>query len=1596
MTQQSQPKSPQLDFGLVVPTFQQGEDLIDCINKAMAFLSDVASRFPPSNNQLRMSSNPRNQATIQDDPKIDEAPVAQQIMPLNSAFQTEDLDAYDSDCDDISLAKAVMMANLSSCDSNVLSAVPYFDTYSNDMTNQDVQEMSYFEHTHIVHFPVNKINSDSNIIHYSQYLQETQDAGIQNTNFYAPNDLLVLSLVEQMTNNVANLDKENQTNKMVNESLFAKLKRYKERVTIFEQIINVDSNNRGKLINSQMDDLILKRNAKFVALQQEIDTLKETLSNNVKEKDSLSNTLTVFKIKYKEKESTYIDKEIVLAKQNKELENILYKNDLETEIKQLNIDNEQLLNQIMSQEIMHIAVNSVDILDVNKSCVDECNKCLELETELLKKKDFIEKERCRKKESYFSGSCSNHVDLLKAPLFLWAEAVVIACYTQNRSLIRKHHNKTPYELLHDRKPDLSCLYVVGALCYPVNNGEDLEPTVSIGTPSSTIIDQDAPSTNTSQTTPETPAPVIPLSVEEADHDIKVTHMDNNPSFDILILEPSSKESSSRSYKEALTESSWTEAMQEEFNEFERLKVWELVPRPDRVMIITLKWIYKEEGIDFEESFTLVARLEAIRIFIAFAAHMNMVVYQMDVKTAFLNSILHEEVPSADRVKISSTNLRLETTVPQKEETFQVVIDIIMNFTCFKVFTIFADIPEIFMQQFWYTIKKLQGTNSYEFILANKKCKVDVEVFRKILDICPRVKGEEFTKLQNDDDTLTFLIDIGYKGLHHKYTNIENVDYPELIWEDFAYQIDHRRERKSRRKNMPYRRFIKVIINHFLKQHESLSNLMYHHYHTIKDGGIVSRLKFVRIKEDYYEYGLPNPDTMLNDAIKQSESYQIFLKYSTGQIPPKKSNRKGSHGKKTVDTHVADVDVSEESNPEPARKKTASRITVKKKVTISAADNIIPDLDVALELGKSISSSKAEEEEAARQVHATHARIVTESVFELAKKQSGNRSTRGVVIQDTSSAPKIKPAASKLKLKGVPSLTLEEQEAADIMQALKESKKTNRRQSGTGGSSEGIGRILEVPDESTVIFATSSEGTGTKPGVLDEKKEDDEKKNDTDDDKSIDLEMTNDEETDDEVLQEISDVAKADVEKTKKVKDDAKKAELPPTSSSLSDTSNVEINSLLDIKIQSKVPHIQSPFVLKVPVSVISNPSVLTPVQQSPSVIHATTLAPLSVFTKPHLRVPKLEKDVSELKKIDYSTEALATLKHITDLIQKHSKKPAPESSKIQTPSIELEPESEKSALEILKIKKEQDEKQKMPTYTIKSTDKAALKEFDQKSSLYQTMHANKSFNRNLANHRLYHVLMEALIDDENAMDKGVADTVKDHKREHDNDDEDPLAGPNQGKMTIKDEPRSLSLPRNHPPPRKPLKVVMDDVGEDVVRDDDQPQDTSEPKTRKNPNQEWFKQPSRPPTLDKLNWNNPEGDHYPFDLSKPLPLQEKTYTASITKAKAARYKIVGIEDMVPTLWSPIKFSVKSVSVKELHGYGHLEEIMVKRTNRKLYKFKKYDFVDLHLNDIEDMLLLAVQHKLFHLNESDVVKFIVALHMFTRNLVIKNMSRIYSLV
>nr|GEZ91153.1 hypothetical protein [Tanacetum cinerariifolium] len=325
----------------------------------------------------------------------------------------------------------------------------------------------------------------------------------------------------------------------------------------------------------------------------------------------------------------------------------------------------------------------------------------------------------------------------QALLFLWAEVVATACFTQNRSIIRLRHGNTPYELLENLgklqpKADIGIFIgyaptkkafriynrqtkrivetihvdfdeltamaseqsssgpalndmTLGTISSglvrtsssstsyvpPLRNDWDLlfqpmfdellnpPPSIdnqaheviapiakvipqvdddSTASPSSTTVDQDAPSPSKSLTTTEIQSSVISPDVGDDNLDMEVAHMGNDPLLGVPILEP-------KTYKEALTQSCWIKAMQEELNEFEHLEVWELVPRPDQVMVITLKWIYKvkldelggilknkahlvacgyrqEEGVDFEESFASVARLEAIRIFLAYATHKN--------------------------------------------------------------------------------------------------------------------------------------------------------------------------------------------------------------------------------------------------------------------------------------------------------------------------------------------------------------------------------------------------------------------------------------------------------------------------------------------------------------------------------------------------------------------------------------------------------------------------------------------------------------------------------------------------------------------------------------------------------------------------------------------------------------------------------------------------------------------------------------------------------------------------------------------------------------------------------------------------------------
>ncbi|GJX78666.1 hypothetical protein Tco_0326815 [Tanacetum coccineum] len=184
----------QLDLDLV-PKFLPTDDPIESLNKAMAFLSTANTlRHAQTKNQLRTSYNTRNQATIQDD----------------------DLDAFDSYCDEAPTTSAVFMANLSTYDSDVLS----------------------------------EITSDSNVISYDRYLKENENEIVKSTTSPEQHDAMIMFVIDEMSSQVAKCNAANMKNKIKNESLTIELKRYKEMVKFFDERQKFELTDKEKHIDS--------------------------------------------------------------------------------------------------------------------------------------------------------------------------------------------------------------------------------------------------------------------------------------------------------------------------------------------------------------------------------------------------------------------------------------------------------------------------------------------------------------------------------------------------------------------------------------------------------------------------------------------------------------------------------------------------------------------------------------------------------------------------------------------------------------------------------------------------------------------------------------------------------------------------------------------------------------------------------------------------------------------------------------------------------------------------------------------------------------------------------------------------------------------------------------------------------------------------------------------------------------------------------------------------------------------------------------------------------------------------------------------------
>nr|GEU71172.1 retrovirus-related Pol polyprotein from transposon TNT 1-94 [Tanacetum cinerariifolium] len=416
------------------------------------------------------------------------------------------------------------------------------------------------------------------------------------------------------------------------------------------------------------------------------------------------------------------------------------------------------------------------------------------------------------------------------------------------------------------------------------------------------------------------------------------------------------------------------------------------PSANFVMLINIKWSFKvkrdeyggvlknkarlvakgfrqEEGINFKKSFAPVARIEAIRIFIANAAHKNMPIYQMDVKTALLNGELREEVyvsqpegfvdpdnpnhvcrlkkalyglkqaPHArimnqeqikqdaldqalvsinDQVRIGSCNMRIDPTKKQKEAIYQVVIDILKLSLCYNAFLITVDVPQIYMQQ----------------------------LFREILCITLRVPNKEFVAPHPHDALVTFLKQLGYKG---------SLDLMSNMYVDHMYQ--------------PWRTFTTIINKCIYGKTLGNDRLRQARFQILWGFDLLEerKLKFVSKGEGEQMYGMSIPEYMMNDDIKNSDDYQPYLALSTDTEVPVKKRRKGKSkglmAKRANVTPSESMSLTEAEIAEEERRVHETHASI----VIAAAQDKSDELDYGFEGEVKILTSDAERTESEREV-----------------------------------------------------------------------------------------------------------------------------------------------------------------------------------------------------------------------------------------------------------------------------------------------------------------------------------------------------------------------------------------------------------------------------------------------------------------------------------------------------------------------------------------------------------------------------------------------------------------------------------------------------
>nr|GEV07388.1 uncharacterized mitochondrial protein AtMg00810-like [Tanacetum cinerariifolium] len=411
----SQPES-----GLVVPVFQKGNDPIDAINHMMSFLTAGRKNSLTAGTSRQYTSRPsrtsrkqrvivcynckgedhmskqytkpkrkRDEVWFKDkvllvqaqangqvlyeeeleflaDPGIAETQSTQYVITNNATYQANDLDAYDSDCDEINSTKIALMANLSHYRSDNLVEVHNQDNGTNNVIDQDVQAILTSEQSNILNQSETKITSDSNIIQYSQYMNESQYASVQNSSSHAQQDDLILSSLEidNLKHTLSEHLKENESLEQMVTLLKNDFQKEESRNIDRELALEKQCNSETDaiVIRDSEETLMLEDESRSKMLQKQKDPMMSEKKVNTKPVDYNSRNF----------EEPNLSTSTIIVEVPKELPKVsmaikqhsIEKNKFQDKMKDVLKETERLLKQAISTDIVNIVVNA----NVNYAC----------------------------------------------------------------------------------------------------------------------------------------------------------------------------------------------------------------------------------------------------------------------------------------------------------------------------------------------------------------------------------------------------------------------------------------------------------------------------------------------------------------------------------------------------------------------------------------------------------------------------------------------------------------------------------------------------------------------------------------------------------------------------------------------------------------------------------------------------------------------------------------------------------------------------------------------------------------------------------------------------------------------------------------------------------------------------------------------------------------------------------------------------------------------------------------------------------------------------------------------------------------------------